>query len=236
MCGQFLFLAQQTGLLCTGEALSAEAQGLVPTVSLEEEVYEGVVHCRALGKEARQKRDRRRYLLLLLGVEHGPEAHRHVRRPSNNETRTDHEGHLQRKGHVDDWVNQFIPVAGELDFYQGDFPLNVSTLEVLALDGLVRPVQLPGDAKVGAEDDGAGQKGAERGQSHDEGGVVERLFVADPVDGAGQSKGLRPVAPPAQQGQQSPQAGVQPDAGDHAANGPSVELNAFTQRKKENPS
>lgn len=94
-------------------------------------------------------------------------------------------------------------------------------------------MQLPGDAEVGAEDDGAGQKGAERGQSHDEGGVVERLFVADPVDRAGQSEGLWPVAPPAQQGQQSPQAGVQPDAGDHTADGPSVELDAFSQRKRE---
>lgn len=99
-------------------------------------------------------------------------------------------------------------------------------MEVLALDGLVRPVQLPGDAEVGAEDDGAGQEGAERGQGHDEGGVVERLLEADPVDGARQSEGLRPVAPPAQQGQQSPQAGVQPDPGDHAANGSSVELDA----------
>lgn len=99
MCGQFVFLARQTGLVCTGEALSAQAQGLVPRVPLEEEVYEGVVRRGALGEEARQERDGRRHLLLVLGVKHGPEAHRHVRGPGDNETRTDHEGHLQRKGH-----------------------------------------------------------------------------------------------------------------------------------------
>lgn len=99
MCGQYLFLARQTGLVCTGEALSAQAQGLVPRVPLEEEVYEGVVRRGALGEEARQERDGRRHLLLLLGVEHGPEAHRHVRGPGDDETQTDHEGHLQRKEH-----------------------------------------------------------------------------------------------------------------------------------------
>lgn len=109
-------------------------------------------------------------------------------------------------------------------------------MEVLTLDGLVRPVQLPGNAEVGAEDDRTGQEGAERGQSHDEGGMVERLLVADPVDGARQSKGLRPVAPPAQQGQQSPQAGIQPDPGDHAADGSSVELDALKQKQKRSPS
>lgn len=93
-------------------------------------------------------------------------------------------------------------------------------------------MQFPGDAEVGAEDDRAGQEGAEHGQSHDEGGVVERILVADPVDGAGQPEGLRPVAPPAQQGQQSPQAGVQPDPGDHAADGSSVELDALTQKQR----
>lgn len=97
-------------------------------------------------------------------------------------------------------------------------------------------MELQGDAKVGAEDDGAGQEGAERGQGHDEGGVVERLLVAHPVDGAGQTEGLRTVAAPAQQGQQSPHAGVQPDSSDQAADGSSVELYAFRQRVKKKKS
>lgn len=76
-------------------------------------------------------------------------------------------------------------------------------------------MQLPGDAKVSEEDDQIGQEGAEDGQSHDEGGVIQRIPVARPVNWAGKSEGLGPVAAPAQQGEDGPQAGVQPDCTDH---------------------
>lgn len=88
-------------------------------------------------------------------------------------------------------------------------------LKITAPDGFVRLVQLPGDAKIGEEDDQIGQEGAEHGQSHDEGGVVQRVPVARPVNGAGNSKGLGPVAAPAQEGEDGPQAGEQPDCTDH---------------------
>lgn len=57
--------------------------------------------------------------------------------------------------------------------YESDFPLNIPTLKICALDGLVGSVQLPGDAKIGAEDDQTGEEGAEYRQGHDEGGVVQ---------------------------------------------------------------
>lgn len=56
--------------------------------------------------------------------------------------------------------------------YKGDFLLNIAVLKIVALDGLVRPVQLPGDPKVGEDDGQAGEECAENRQSHDEGGVV----------------------------------------------------------------
>lgn len=65
--------------------------------------------------------------------------------------------------------------------YKSDSPLNVGVLEVAAADGLVRLVQLPGDAKVSEEDEQTGQEGAEHGQSQDESGVVQRVPVARPV-------------------------------------------------------
>lgn len=93
-------------------------------------------------------------------------------------------------------------------------------------------MQLPGDAKIGAQDDQTGEECAEYGQSHDEGGVVERLFVADPVYRAGESKWLRPVAAPAQEGKQSPQASIQPDPSDYSADGSSLKLDTLVQNKK----
>lgn len=102
----------------------------------------------------------------------------------------------------------------------------------MALDGLVGLVQLPGDAKIGAQDDQTGEECAEYGQSHDEGGVVERLLVADPVYRAGESKGLRPVAAPAQDGKQSPQASIQPDPSDYSADGSPLKLDTLIQKQK----
>lgn len=56
--------------------------------------------------------------------------------------------------------------------YKGDLLLNIAVLKIVALDGLVRPVQLPGDPKVGEDDGQAGEECAENRQSHDEGGMV----------------------------------------------------------------
>lgn len=66
--------------------------------------------------------------------------------------------------------------------YKSDSPLNVDVLKIAAPDGLVRLVQLPGDAKISEEDDQTGQEGAKHRQSHDEGGVIQRVPVACPVN------------------------------------------------------
>lgn len=87
-------------------------------------------------------------------------------------------------------------------------------------------MQLPGDAKVSGEDDQTGEECAEHRESHDEGRVVERLLITGPVDRAGQSEGLRPVAAPAQERTQSPQARVQPDPTDHSTDGPLLKPDA----------
>lgn len=92
-------------------------------------------------------------------------------------------------------------------------------------------MQLPGDAEIGAQDDQTGEECAEYGQSHDEGGMVERLLVANPVYRAGESKWLRPVAAPTQEGKQSPQAGIQPDPSDYSADGSSLKLDTLAQNK-----
>lgn len=113
--------------------------------------------------------------------------------------------------------------------YKSDSPLNVGVLEVAAADGLVRLVQLPGDAKVSEEDEQIGQEGAEHGQSQDEGGVVQWVPIARPVHRAGQSKGLGPVAAPAQQWGDGPQASVQPDGTDHHAHGSLLELDTWNK-------
>lgn len=97
-------------------------------------------------------------------------------------------------------------------------------MKIIALDGLVRPVQLLGDAKIGAEDDQTGEECAEYRQSHDEGGVVQRLLIAGPVYRAGKSKWLRPIAAPTQERKQSPQASIQPDPTDQNTDGSSLEL------------
>lgn len=65
--------------------------------------------------------------------------------------------------------------------YRSDFLLNVSILEATALYGLVGPVQLPGNAEIGDQDDKTGEECAEYRQSHNEGGVVRGLPVAGPV-------------------------------------------------------
>lgn len=91
-------------------------------------------------------------------------------------------------------------------------------------------MQLPGDAKIGAEDDQTGEEGAEHRQGHDEGRVVQWLLIAGPVYGAGESKWLRPIAAPAQDGKQSPQAGIQPDPTDHNTDGSPLELDTWIQK------
>lgn len=113
--------------------------------------------------------------------------------------------------------------------YESDFLLNIAILKAAALDGLVGPVQLPGDTKIGEEDDQTGEERAEYRQSHDEGGVVQGLPVARPVDGTGESERLGPVAAPAQQRKQGPQAGIQPDRTDQNTDGPPLELDTCTQ-------
>lgn len=82
--------------------------------------------------------------------------------------------------------------------YEGELPLHVAVAEVVVLHGLAGLVQLPGDARVGEEEKQAGDEGAEDRQGHDEGGVVQGALVPDPVHRAGQSKGLRAIAAPAQ--------------------------------------
>jgi len=103
--------------------------------------------------------------------------------------------------------------------HKGDPSFYVAVSEVVVLDGPVGFVQLPGDARVGEEEEQAGDEGAEDRQGHDEGGVVQGALVPDPVHGAGQSEGLRAVTPPAQQREDSPQACVQPDPTDHPHDG-----------------
>ena len=82
--------------------------------------------------------------------------------------------------------------------YEGDPPLYVAVVEVAFPHGAVRPVQLPGDGRVGEEEEQAGDEGAEQGHGHDEAGVVQGSLVPDPVHGAGQAEGLGAVAAPAQ--------------------------------------
>lgn len=113
--------------------------------------------------------------------------------------------------------------------YKSDSPLNVDVLKIAAPDGLVRLVQLPGDAKISEEDDQTGQEGAKHRQSHDEGGVIQRVPVACPVNWAGKSEGLGPIAAPAQEGEDGPQAGVQPDCTDHTTDGFLLELDTWNK-------
>lgn len=113
--------------------------------------------------------------------------------------------------------------------HKSDFLLNIAVLKVVVLDGLVGPVQLPGNTKIGEEEDHTGEECAEYRQSHDEGGVVQGLPIAGPVYRAGESKRLRPVAAPAQQREQGPQAGIQPDRTDHYTDGSPLELDTCTQ-------
>lgn len=91
-------------------------------------------------------------------------------------------------------------------------------------------MKLPGDAKIGEEDDQIGQEGAEHSQSQDEGGIIQRLPVACPVHRAGKSEGLGPVATPAQEGERGPQAGVQPDHADHNIDGFLLELDPWNKQ------
>lgn len=56
--------------------------------------------------------------------------------------------------------------------YECDFLLNIAVLKIIALDGLVSSVQLPGDSKIGEENGKTGEECAEYRQGHDEGGVV----------------------------------------------------------------
>lgn len=65
--------------------------------------------------------------------------------------------------------------------YKSNSPLNVGVLNIAALDGLVSPVQLPGDAKISGDDDQIGQESTEHRQSRDEGGIIQGLPVAHPV-------------------------------------------------------
>lgn len=64
---------------------SLEAQQLVLGGTLEDEVYEGVVHGGALSEEARQQGDKWRHVAVLPRVEHAPEADSHVGGPCNKE-------------------------------------------------------------------------------------------------------------------------------------------------------
>lgn len=82
--------------------------------------------------------------------------------------------------------------------HQSDLPLDVSVVEVAALDGLVGLVEFPGYAEIGEEDDKAGDEGAEDRQRHDEGGTAQGVLVAGPVHGAGHPEGLRSIATPSQ--------------------------------------
>ncbi len=113
--------------------------------------------------------------------------------------------------------------------YKGDFLLNIAILKIIALEGLVGPVQLPGNTKIGEEDDQTREERAEYRQSYDEGGVVQGLPVAGPVYWAGKSKWLRSIAAPAQQRKRGPQASIQPDPTDHKTDGSSLELDTCAQ-------
>lgn len=113
--------------------------------------------------------------------------------------------------------------------YKSDFLLNISTLKIFALDRLVGPVQLPGNTKIGEEDDQTGEECAENGQSHNKGGVVYGLPIASPVYRAGKSKWLGSIAAPAQQRKQGPQASIQPDPTDDDTNGSPLELDTCAQ-------
>lgn len=118
---------------------------------------------------------------------------------------------------------------GSSGTYESDFLLHVSIMKIIALDRLVCPVQLPGNTKVGEEDDQTGEECTEYRQSHNEGGVVYGLPIAGPVYGAGKSKRLWPVAAPAQQRKQGPQASIQPDRTDHNADSSPLELDTCAQ-------
>lgn len=54
--------------------------------------------------------------------------------------------------------------------YQGDFSLNGPRVGqvIIALDGLINLVELPGDASVGEQDDSTWDQGAQDGQRHNE--------------------------------------------------------------------
>lgn len=80
-----------------GESRSEDGQQLVPGVPLEDEVDEGVERRGALRKEAGQQRDGGGHGPRLLPVLHAPQADGHVGGPSNQESQTDHDGHLKSK-------------------------------------------------------------------------------------------------------------------------------------------
>lgn len=69
----------------------------MPSVTLEDEINEGVVRRGALSKEAGQQRDGWGHVVLLLGVLHAPKTDGHVGGPSNQESQTDHHSHLKSK-------------------------------------------------------------------------------------------------------------------------------------------
>lgn len=73
---------------------------------------------------------------------------------------------------------------------------------------LVRDVELDGDAEVAAEDDD-GRYGEVEGEHGDDEGEALVLHLP-PGERAGQAEGLRAVAAPAQQGEQSPEQRVDP--------------------------
>lgn len=114
--------------------------------------------------------------------------------------------------------------------YESNFPFNVAILKIISLDGLVGPVQLPGDTKISEENDQAGEDCAQYRQSHDESGVVQGLPIASPVYRAGKSEGLRPVASPAKQRKQGPQASIQPDPTYNSIDGLPPELDTCVQK------
>lgn len=103
----FLLLPLPRGvcLVRAGERMSVKGHQLVPSVSLEEEINERVVRRGALGEEAGQQRDRRGHVALPLGVTHAPETDSHVRRPRDEEARTDHDSHLKPKSRLTTFLN-----------------------------------------------------------------------------------------------------------------------------------
>lgn len=78
---------------------------------------------------------------------------------------------------------------------------------------LCRRLDLKDDHDIGKDNDACGEDQTEEQDGHDEGLAGDRGLCQPPVQCAGGAKGLRSVAPPADQRHGGPESGIHPHKG-----------------------